>query len=347
MISSFSTNKDQKNPLVSPLFQIILITLSSLIFSINLYNQINTWKQKDPIPVIETVNPITYKNFGGFAYQVKVGLYIEDFNIFDTVKNDFLLSGIVWFMFPIGAFALDTLSQFSFARADILERSRPITLLFENYMVAQYKIKIRFKSPLFLHDFPLDNHRIVIELNHTVISPTEMLFESGLQFFQIKPSNIAGWEIVDRQITQGYTKVILSEENPTKEFYYPTVLFLVDTMRSGTQYPLTLFLPLLMIFFIILFAFSIQKEETRITLTASGVTGILAYRFVIANLSPQVGYFMISDYCFFLFLGLSIMIFLVNIVDIFYANFSRFIKNSFVIFFHLITNATIMYLFYR
>src|SRR5436190_2251069 len=158
MISSPATKKDPKSPLVSPLFQITLITISSLFFGLNLYNQINTWEQKDPIPAIETVNPITYKNFGGFAYEVKVGLYLEDFNVFDTVKNDFVLSGIVWFMFPIGAFALDTLGQFSFSRADILERSRPITLLFGNYMIAQYKIKIRFKSPLSLHDFPLDNH---------------------------------------------------------------------------------------------------------------------------------------------------------------------------------------------
>lgn len=336
-----------KIPLVSPLFQISLIGLSSLTFGLNLYNQIQTWKQNDPIPAIETINPVTYKNFGGFAQPIKVGLYIENFNVFDTVKNDFILSGIVWFMFPIGALALDTLGQFSFARADMLERSRPMTLLFENYTIAQYKVKIRFKSPLLLHDFPLDNHRIVLELNHTMISPTEVLFESGLQFFQIKPSDISGWAIVDRQIAQGYTKIVLSEENPTKEFYYPTVLFLIDTMRSGTQYPLTLFLPLLMIFFIMLFAFSMQRDEIRITLTASGVTGILAYRFVIANLSPQVGYFMISDYCFFLFLGVAVIIFLVNIVDIFYANFSHIIKNILVIMFHLITNITIIYLFYR
>jgi hypothetical protein len=251
-------------------------------------------------------------------------------------------------MLPPGAISLNSLGQFSFARADILERSTPnMTLLPDSRMIVEYKVKVRLKSPLSLSNFPLDSHRIVLELNHTKISATEILFESGLQFFQIATSNIGGWIIVDQQIAPGYTKTVLSKKDPQEILYYPTVFFFIDVMRSGTQYPLTLFLPLLMIFFIMLFAFSISKEETRITLTASGVTGILAYRFVIASLSPQVGYFMLSDYCFFLFLGVSIIIFLLNIVDIFYTNFSRVTKNIYIIIFHLITNSTIIYLFCR
>jgi hypothetical protein len=340
--------KDNNTKRVSPIFQIILITVSSLILGFTLYTQINTWKQKDPMPALETINPITYKSFGGFALPITAGLYIEDFNVFDTVKNDFVMSGIVWFMLPPGAISLNSLGQFSFARADILERSSPNMLLLpDNQMIVEYKVKIRFKSPLSLSNFPLDSHRIVLELNHTKISATEILFESGLQFFQVQAANIGGWTIVDQQIAQGYTQTILTKKDPTEILYYPTVFFFIDVLRSGTQYPLTLFLPLLMIFFIMLFAFSIKKEETRITLTASGVTGILAYRFVIASLSPQVGYFMISDYCFFLFLSLAIIIFLVNIVDIFYANFSRIVKSLLVVIFHLIINSAIIYLFCR
>src|SRR5580700_4729608 len=85
-----------KTTLVSPLFQIALIIISSLILGITLYREINNWSSIVPVPALETINPTTYKKFGGFAFQVTIGLFIEDFNVFDTVKNDFSLSGILW-----------------------------------------------------------------------------------------------------------------------------------------------------------------------------------------------------------------------------------------------------------
>ena len=59
-----------------------------------------------------------------------------------------------------------------------------------------------------------------------------------------------------------------------------------------------------------------MTAERSVVVGPAIVTAILAYRFVIESISPKdVGYFMLSDQLFFLFLGLISLIFVVNIIN--------------------------------
>lgn len=339
-VNSEYVHEHTKHAIVSPLFQIVCSVITSCLFGYMLYSRIHFWNGNDVVPKIESVNPKMYAMFGGFAQTVQVGLHIEDIIALDVINNNFIISGNVSFMFISNLVSINMLGGFSFARAELLEKMAPIIQVQHNHMFVQYPIRVKFKTPLNLKDFPFDNHSIVLELNHLVFSPSELMFEPEMQFFSVREKSAFGWHIMNKQMNFGYREIVLMGKNS----YYPTVIFIINIMRSGMQYPLTLFLPLLMIFFIMLFAFSIKQEETRITLTASSVTGILAYRFVIANLSPQSGYFMLSDYFFFLFLGLSIIFFFVNSVEIFYHQFSTALKKLIVVIFHIAVNCSIAYL---
>ncbi|MBA3752528.1 hypothetical protein H0X06_07155, partial [Candidatus Dependentiae bacterium] len=83
----------------------------------------------------------------------------------------------------------------------------------------------------------------------------------------------------------------------------------------GIRRLVTILFPLMLIFYISIFTFSINpitNLRSIISLSSASITGLLAFRFVIENLSPKVGYFMISDYLFFLLLGTTCIVFLVN-----------------------------------
>ena len=57
------------------------------------------------------------------------------------------------------------------------------------------------------------------------------------------------------------------------------------------------------------------QESTRmLTLAMSSMTGLLAYRFVLQNLTPKAGYFILSDCFFFLLLALVFLVFCLALV---------------------------------
>jgi hypothetical protein len=339
-------NIHRNNRLVSPWFQVILIAVSLIIIGYSFYVRINSFRPQDPMPIIKIINPAAFKNFGGFASEVNVGLIINEFEVFDLVRNDFVFTGELWFSFVPGTISLATLEKFSFARSEILNQSKGRTRLVDDKMFVQYAIRVRMKSPLILKSFPLNSHRLYITLDHLYTSPSEILFSPSFQHFNINANSLMfGWRIIDRHVATGYVESILDPFDASKTISHPTALFFIDIIRGGIQYPLTLFLPLLLIFFVIMFSFSIKKSETRINLAVGGVTGILAYRFVIGSLSPQTGYFMLSDYLFFLFLMVSIFIFLINIIDIHYRPLEIKAKQFIVFAIYALVSAATLYLF--
>jgi cytochrome c oxidase subunit IV len=73
-------------------------------------------------------------------------------------------------------------------------------------------------------------------------------------------------------------------------------------------------LPLLLIFYLSIFAFSIKDIVLAGTLILGSTSGLLAYAFVIQTISPLVGYFMLSDYLFIFVLMSIFIIFLITIL---------------------------------
>jgi hypothetical protein len=80
---------------------------------------------------------------------------------------------------------------------------------------------------------------------------------------------------------------------------------------------LSLLLPLLLTFFVTLVSFSFDVGaffEAHLVVAIGAITALLAYRFVIQAMAPDVGYFMLSDYLFLLFLVAVFAAFFVNTV---------------------------------
>lgn len=340
-----TVTKNKNRVTIPPLFQILLIAISFVCISAALIKGLYNFNTSDKQPQLEIVTPEKISEFGGFPDKVTVGLYIDQFQEFDIVKNHFVFTGTLWFLFNQGVISLNSLAKFEFERGKILYKSEPETRLLGDKLLVQYNIGVEFTSSLDYSYFPLDDHRIYLVLTNQIVSPGEILLQSSQREFKVKPDvRTLGWEKRNIQVTHGYSAAELDTYDERKTHYYPTVLFAIDYNRYGIRYIISILLPLLLIFYLATFTFSIAPN-LAINLAAGSVTAILAYRFVIENLSPKTGYLMLSDYLFFLFLSLCVFIFFMTVIDTFSVHVPTIYKKIACISLHTIVVCVSSYLF--
>lgn len=334
--------------IINPVIQIIFIIVSISIIGYGLFKRIEQHKFTDPISSIEYFTPETLRIFKTSPIAIETGLHIDQFQEFKMEQNNFIFSGTLWFKFDPGSISLGTLENFDFAKGEILERDKPDMHFVEEKLLVRYKIKVKFNSPLDYKDFPLDNHRLFLKLTNTDLYPEEVIFDTAEKNFIIK-ANVEnkGWELVGKDVENGYTITQLSSGTKSTINTYPVAIFILKYLRDGIRYALSIFLPLLFLFYLMLLTFSLEPERA-ITISPAIVTALLAYRFVIERISPQdVGYFMLSDQLFFLFLGLLSLFFILNAIDRYAKPFKYAQKIIILIIFHVFTIVANLYLFFN
>ncbi len=324
-------------------FQFIFILLNLLLLLVLVFWKSTTFISYEEQPKLHSITPEVFKSLGGFSHTVTVGLIIDDFFDFNMVSNTFSLEGTVWFKYKPGAISVESLSQFSFAQATIDKKGNPDIRLVEDQMLVQFPIRITFKSDLNYQDFPLESHSIYIVLQNRAIEANEVIFTSSRREFSVLANERStGWELVDTSVETGYIDAQLDPYDTSQDTKHPAAVFALDYTRNSVRYALSIILPLALIFYLMLLSISLRLL-TAIAITAAGITAILAYRFVIENLSPKTGFFMISDYLFFLFLAGTIGIFLINVAEEM-QSFSPRIKKIFVTFLQILTALGTIYI---
>lgn len=344
MSKTKSTLKDIERSKVSLRFQILFITISMSIFLFLLSWRVSFFIPEKTLPTLKPMTPKVFKQFGGFANTVETGLFINQFINFNMVDNEFTFDGTVWFAFDPGAISMDILDKFSFLKGDILSKSPPDIKLIDEKLNVKYTVRVKFRSTLNYRNFPLDDHQIYIVIINQTLTPSEVVFESSRRKLVVEANvSAAGWDLVDHSVQVGYFESQLDPDNPKQSVVYPAVMFILDYSRNSIRYALSIVLPLIMIFYLILFSVSLQLRSA-ISMTAGGITAILAYRFVIENLSPKTGVFMISDYLFFLFLAVTIAVFVINVAE---AGFKvpSWVKKITILCLHITVIAIVLYLF--
>lgn len=331
---------------VSPIFQLFFIFLSSFTLYLLILHRLNNFRAYDLAPNVTLITPKKYKDLGGFATNIKTGLFIDQFEEFDMITNSFVFTGIVWFEFNPGTISLAALEKFSFERSKILDRSPPEIKVVDSKLLVSYGIRAKFSTSLNNKEFPLEDHTVYITLVHKYVQPKEILFESREQDFVVKADvTDAGWKIVNKRVVTGYKEDKVNEFDKEKTLVYPITVFAMDYSRVAIRFVMSILLPLLMIFYLILFAFSVETKPA-IPLTTGGITATIAYRFVIDKLSPSAGYFMISDLLFFLTLGMCCLIFFVILIEAYVVPFTLAQKKVVLFALHMIINTFCFYLFY-
>ena len=337
-----------KNTYVSIRFQMIVgLGLTILMIGIVMARRY-VFDSLNPAPKILTITPKTLERFKRSPVAINTGLIIKDFQSLEIINNEFIFSGVLWFELEPGSIALSTLEKFTFERGEILYRSPPETKLINEKLLIRYNIKVRFSSPIDYSRFPIDDHRLFLVLSHRFVTPDELTFESLGKTFIVKANlENTGWILLDTNVKSGYKEIELDAHDKSKLIYYPAVVYSMDFTRYGMRYFLSIFLPLFVLIRLVFLAFSMSPIN-GFKVSTVAATGILAYRFIIEQMSPNTGYFMISDYFFFIFLGTSLLFFLVNILEITTNRVTRLHKEIILVLVNLAisTICTYLLLFY-
>lgn len=253
----------------------------------------------EQIPKINRVTPAKIREWQGVPAQVDVGLYIRHFQTFDMVGNNFIMDGIIWFQFDPALISLETISKFSFEKAELLYKSEPATKLAENKFFVRFDVRIRFSVNLDYRIFPFDNHRMSIVLENRFVPPSELVFISNKSYFAFAETlDISGWGFMNKSVLTGYTQAVLEERVASKTFPHSVAVFTIDLRNKGERVVSLVMFPLLVIFFISLFGFTLDPKTNPnlVLLTNAGtVSSLLSYRFIVDSLTPHVGYFLFSD----------------------------------------------------
>lgn len=309
----------QQNNFVSPLFQINLMIVTTLYVLALVAKSIGHHVITDPVPQIVPITPQYMQQFDGDIPVITAGLFVRTINKFDMVKNEFVFDLGVWFILEPGVVPIETLSQFAFDRAEVFDRQPPYTRKIRDKIFVGYDFKLRMSGDFNYRNFPIDAHAIYLSMFNNNISMEEAVFDvasSNLHVGEdIQPRE--DWYLIGKEAAAGYYIERFQKKEAITSFSWPEVLFTLKFARANIRYILSILLPLLMLFFMSLFTFSLDPLHDKgpiIALSGGSVTGLVTYSFVIENISPKSGYFMLSDRIFFLFLGAIFFVFFMNLL---------------------------------
>ena len=291
--------------IVIPQYQVIALFLTAI--SMFIISDKGLKKQM-PLEHYPIIKPITHKNlneWGGEPATIRVGLQINNVPQFKMLEDEFSIVGNLWFLFDPELVSINTISQFSFENQITLEKSKPEVKMIKNMVLAEFDIRLTFNSELSHQSFPLDNHRLYLNLVNEHISPNEALFKCDQSEFIIsKQVFIPEWTYKNLQVFTGYTEYTLDTNDTQKNSLHPKVLFAIDFYRAGLRHVFIMLLPLFLICAVGMMSIGAQRTigGKALDINVAGAASIIAYRFVIESMSPKVSYLMIADHIFIFFL---------------------------------------------
>ena len=291
--------------------QIVLLIMSFIILALCLYKPITHFQPIDSKPNIETLTDADNQTN---IIRIKAGLSITDFLKFDAIKNEYQVNAIIWFTFDPTHVALEAIEKFSFTKGELVKKSDPvISKNADGKTTALYYIRVQFTTIPNYKRFPLDDHYLFLNVTNTALTSNNAIFEVDDTGFTLAENiYVPGWKLVEHSARAGFARVM---NTPDSTIMQPKASFAIGLSKQDYRQLLLIILPLLLIFYFGIFAFSIKDTVLAITLVLASVSGLMAYSFVMQTLSPQVGYLMLSDYMFLLFLGTIFIVFFVTALD--------------------------------
>lgn len=305
-------------PPVTPRAQIACLCLSLCVLIGLFTKRIFDFQPLDPWESIQTIKPGDLNALNGAHGVVKVGFTIVDFLEFNVLRNVFEVDAIVWFEYDPTFIAPSVIDSFLIDRAHIVSKTVARTELHGGDAVIYYTVRARLDMLFNYSLFPYDDHLLQFMVTLPGASAGEVLLESSQKSFIIEVDfSHYGWRMRDLEVVPGIRHNETGRINARETFKYPAILFIAACQRYDIRGTLAIFMPLLLLLYIALFSFSLNPERDRtsiLALTAACLTGMISYRFVIQNISPDVGYFVLSDYMFFVYLSLVFITFIYGVV---------------------------------
>jgi|GEM_PF-689611 hypothetical protein len=333
-VSSSAQGQEETNS-ISFLFHLVTITFTCSVAFLLIYFTVPQSIPAEDLFLIKSLTPKKMSEYGNVPIRVRTGLSIYKWREFDMVANNFVFEGTIWFEFDPARISLDAISSFDFEKGDILHISPPLSKLENGKVFATYSIVVKFKTELDYRLFPLDDHMLTLVLVNKKVSPGDMIFDIDNQSFNIDKKTVSYGFLQSYQLaTPGYITEVIDTRDSIDDIDHPAIQFSILYRRWNLKYGLVILLPMLVFIIVMLTAFSYDPNKyfsSIMVANGASLSGLIAFRFVIENMSPKVGYFMLSDYFYLVFLTLGAMLFLIGIFSL---NISMHVKKMLILLVH-------------
>ena len=151
-----------------------------------------------------------------------------------------------------------------------------------------------------LSDFPYDSHTLEIEFVSAHLGQMEFL-EADDAFWRAEQFSIPNWEVTDARMEIRPTTTLPAP--------YPAFALLLDVARESSFFFYKILIPLSLVTMMSWASFFIDPGQVapQVGISATSMLTLIAYRFVLGNLVPQLGYLTRLDQ---FLLGATILVFL-------------------------------------
>ena len=191
----------------------------------------------------------------------------------------------------------------------MIYKSDPIVKFIDQEVLVCYNIQALVKGRLNYKQFPIGDHKLVLSLHNKNLSAREMCLNSRPDYLTLSDDLlIYDWKASEKTVLTGYTSATLNEQKNIS-VTYPSAIFVINFDNVGIKDLISLYFPLLVLFFIGLFSLFFELgSESRLTFIAASVPILVLFRMVIDGVSPQVGYTTHIDFFYNILVGLSLII---------------------------------------
>jgi hypothetical protein len=302
-----------KNINISIFFQIsfVLISIFCFLFIIFIFN--NSFFSIEYWPSEKNQNPILKNTELKNTEKKDIVLIIKDVIYSNINKSKIIISGFIKIKTNKNIkdnSSLQKIFDSIIIKSAKIENNKLIKVEnYENYNIAIWQINMEIYGKFNYKLFPFDDHIISLKMQ----IPKNIFKDEPRVGLKINENlDFGGW------IPEKKT-VLINENNDECSFNYNKVGFFIAINKTGSKIGLSLLIPMYILLFVAMFAFSIDPKH-RIRIISGIIVAINGFRIVIERMSPQTSYLLISDIVYILFLIFVFLIFLINIIDI---NFSE------------------------
>ena len=241
---------------------------------------------------------------------VDVKIIINDIPVRSIAQGETTINATISFQYDPEMVSSNTIDKFSFDHGTIEEKEPPRFSLSNKLITADYRIRAKFTNPLNFEQFPLDDHRMYLALTNNTISSNQIIYRTNPTNITInKNAQVQGWSITNTTAKSGIFKV--------GKLTHPAVLFSLDFQNQSVGNLFTIVIPLIILLFIALITLiPTEKNIFSLNFSAGNIAALLAYRFIIQNTSPAVGYLTMADTLYSFVLITSILCLIFNLFGI-------------------------------
>jgi hypothetical protein len=292
-----------------PLFAVVVI--GSLMYFYN-----DCFITTDPMPKNVFITPKEVSHLAPFFTPIKTGFILSNIPMVDANNSRFIVEGFIWFEYDPSHVSLKSIGEFSFLNGVIEYKSQPSVEARGHLLFIRYKVRINFSSKLDYQKFPFDDHRIYFILTNAFFNPDQSFYVAQKADFVVAEDILMpGWKLVGEDVFFGRTAKVSKSKG--LEDSYPEVVFILNLEKNSLGTVFTIIVPLLIMFLIVLASImqasilgNYSKKDFNwngYSVSVGNLAAVLAYRFVIEAVSPDVGYLTLSDTLYVFVLGCTVL----------------------------------------